>query len=100
MGGTMYGPTGRAHMDREASTVPMVGGKYGYLTADQYEQLSRSQQRKYWAKLKRMRDYADKRRKAAPKGVPVRQGTGGTGSPAFTDGASRETERLMRQPRS
>lgn len=52
--GTMYGPTGGERMDREASTVPMHGGRYGYLTKAQYDALSRTQQRKYWGKLARM----------------------------------------------
>lgn len=101
--GTMYGPTGRERMDREASTVPMHGGAYGYLTLAQYKQLSRSQQRKYWAALKRMADHgrkvrAQRRARGAARVAPT--GTGGLGGRSFAEGDSRETERIMRQAKS
>lgn len=95
--GTMYGSTGRERMDREASTVPVVGGKYGYLTRDELNKLSRSQQRKYWAKVARMRNYADKRRHAAVASIPVRLGTGGIGGRSVAD-VPGDTERIMQQP--
>jgi hypothetical protein len=65
LAGTMYGPTGGERMDREASTVPMHGGPFGYLTLAQYEALSRTHQRKYWAKLKRLTDQAKAHRRHA-----------------------------------
>lgn len=89
--------------DREASTVPMHGGAYGYLTLEQYEALSRSQRRKYWSKVKRMADFAKAKRVASrARGVKpaAPTGTGGVGGKSFTEGGSRETERLMQQPRS
>ncbi len=100
LAGTMHGPTGRDRMDRESSTVVMHGGPYGYLTEAQYAALSRSQQRKYWARIKRMQDDAAARRKAAVKTIPSRFGTGGVGGSSFTQGDSRETERIMKQARS
>lgn len=89
--------------DREASTVAMHGGTYGYLTLAQYERLSRSQQRKYWGKIKRDADRAEKaraqRRAAAlPRVGPT--GTGGVGGRSFMEGDSAQTERLMQQQRS
>lgn len=90
--------------DREASTVPMVGadtyGRFAYLTKGQYDRLSRTQQRKYWVKIKRDAEYARRRRTQARASVPVRQGTGGTGSRSFAEGDSAETERVMQQARS
>lgn len=89
----------RDRVDRTVVSPPMVGGRYGYLTRDQYEGLTRSQQRKYWAKIKKQNDYAAERRaQAAPRSlVGVASGTGGIGSRSFVDGAACETERLMRQ---
>ena len=96
--GTMFGPTGGQRMDRQASTVPMVGGVFGYLTQAQYEALSRTQKRKYWARLKRDADFRAARRRAPRKGVPVRLGNGGGGSHVFSDGvAAQETERVMQR---
>lgn len=99
LAGTMAGPTGRPRMDREASTVPMVGGRYGYLTRDQLDQRSRTQQRKYWAYIARQERYAKAHGRTA---LPVerRPGTGGVGSRGFVEGASAETERIMQQARS
>ncbi len=97
LAGTMYGPTGRVRLDREASTVRMVGGRYGYLTGKEYEALSRSQQRKYWARLKRDADFRERRRASARASVPVRLGTGGVGGRSLADGVSGETERVMQE---
>jgi hypothetical protein len=95
--GTMHGATGRVRMDREE----MVGGNaYGYLARSQYERLSRTQQRKYWARVGKARRFAADRRRNAVAALPVRLGTGGAGGASFADGDSRETEHLMRQPRS
>jgi hypothetical protein len=98
-GGTWAAPTGRDRMDKESSTVPIVGGTYGYLTGAQYEALSRSQQRKYWERIKKQKAYAKAHRGTQTR-VPVKLGTGGMGSSSFADGDSRETERVMRQPKS
>lgn len=102
--GTMAGSTGRERMDREASTVPMVGaakyGAYAYLTHAEYDGLSRSQQRKYWERIKRQAAYAERRKAVARASVPVRLGTGAVGGRSFAEGDSCETERLMQQPRS
>jgi hypothetical protein len=95
LGGTMDAPAGRERMDKESSTVPMVGGKYGYLTQGQYDELSRTQQRKYWARMHKMDAYA-KSHKRTPRTV-TRPGTGGVGGSSFAEGDSRETERVMRQ---
>lgn len=66
--GTMAGPIGRDRTESEE----MVGGSYGYLTQSQYRALSRTQQRKYWAKItKARRVTADRRRKAAGQLPPV-----------------------------
>lgn len=90
--GTLAGSLGRERSERPG----MVGGRYGYLEPSQYAQLSRTQQRKYWAKVKKMQDHGATRRHAAVE----RLGTGGAASHGFADAASRETEALMRQPRS
>lgn len=96
--GTMYGPTGGMRLDREASTVPVHGGRYGYLTFAQYDALSRTQQRKYWVRIKKNEDFADRQRGQAVKRLPVALGNGGAGAQNFTeDRASRDAERLMRQ---
>lgn len=73
--GTMAGPIGRERADKEASTVPMHGGTYGYLTKADYEQLSRTQQRKYWVKLRRMEQRAENLRTAARAKITADQQT-------------------------
>lgn len=95
--GTMFGPTGRERMDREASTVPMVGGKYGFLTREQLDALSRTQQRKYWARVARMTRYAKDQQRGALARVPVRQGTGGIGVRNLAADGLADTERVMQQ---
>lgn len=97
--GTMYGAIGRPRMDREASTVPLHGGKYGYLTRAQYDALSRSRQRKYWTYIAKQERYAKEHGRVARPAV-TRPGTGGAGSRSFVEGASAEAERIMQQPRS
>lgn len=97
--GTMAGPIGRERPDREASTVPMHGGKYGYLTRAQYDALSRSRQRKYWTYIAKQERYAKEHGRVARPAV-TRPGTAGAGSRSFVEGKSAETERLMQQPRS
>lgn len=90
--GTMAGPLGRERTEPE----PMHGGRLGHLTTPQYMALSRTQRRKYWAKIKNRRDHKNTpTRLASP-----RLGTGGLGSRGFTDGPHRDTETLMQQPRS
>jgi hypothetical protein len=76
--GTMYGPIGRDRMDRESSTVPMHGGTYGYLTEAEYEALSRTQQRKYWAKLRSMAQRSEQRRSDARKSRDAKAGQVGS----------------------
>lgn len=95
-GGTMSAPMGRDRMDKESSTVPIVGGTYGYLTQGQFNELSRSQQRKYWGRITKQKAYAKAHRGTQTR-LPVRPGTGGMGSSSFAEGDSRETERVMRQ---
>lgn len=66
--GTMSGPLGRDQSAREV----MVGGQFGYLPRNLYDALSRTQQRKYWNKIGKMRRLAaDRRRKAVPALSPV-----------------------------
>lgn len=86
---TMNGPTGRERSEPER----MHGGRGGWLTEAQYNALNRTQQRKYWAKLKRDRDHVDRRVRTRI----ARLGTGAIGSHGFTSGDSRTTEALMRQ---
>lgn len=90
----------RDRVDRTVVSPPMVGGKYGYLTQEQYDRLKRTSQRRYWEKVKKQRDYAAKQRASAGPRVltGVDSGTGGVGTRSFTDGVSRKTERLMQQP--
>lgn len=95
LGGTL-----NERADREASTVAVVGGTYGYLTRDEVDALSRSQRRKYWAKIKVMADHgarvrADNRAKGVSRIAPT--GTGGLGGKSFAEGRSARTERLMQQ---
>lgn len=102
---TMNGPTGRERSEPER----MHGGRGGWLTEAQYHALTRTQQRKYWAKLKRDRDRAKLERERAKlkrdrecvdtrgRARIARLGTGGTGSHGFASGDSRTTEALMRQ---
>lgn len=89
----------RERTDRTVVSPAMVGGRYGYLTREQYDELSRTQQRKYWERVKKQNSYASARRaQAAPRSlVGVDAGTGGIGSRSFTEGDSQATERLMRQ---
>lgn len=66
--GTMAGPLGRDQSAREL----MVGGQYGYLPQNRYDELTRTQQRKYWNKIGKLRRLAaDRRRKSAPALAPV-----------------------------
>ncbi len=98
-GDTWTAPTGRDRMDKESSTVPIHGGTYGYLTKAQYDALSRSQQRKYWTRIRKQEAYAKAHRGTQAR-VPVKLGTAGVGGSWFAEGDSRETERVMRQPKS
>lgn|SRR5574341_2338422 len=98
-GDTWTAPTGRERMDKESSTVPFHGGTYGYLTRAQYDDLSRSQQRKYWDRIRKQKAYAKAHRGTQVR-VPVKLGTAGMGNSSFAEGDSRETERVMRQPKS
>lgn len=66
--GTMHGPIGRERSEPEQ----MVGGHFGYLPKSEYNKLSRTQQRKYWAKISKSRKFtADRRRSAAAQVDPV-----------------------------
>jgi hypothetical protein len=61
----------------------ILGGQYGYLTQAQYDQLSRSQQRRYWKKVKVNQDrgivYATARaREAQEDSVPTSTRSGDT----------------------
>lgn len=92
--GTLAGSLGRERSEREA----MHGGMYGYLTTPQYNALSRTQQRKYWARLKKDRDQCTKIRATRVRIAATRFGTGGVGAHGFTDDqASRHIETLMRE---
>ncbi len=95
MGGTMYGATGRERMDKESSTVKIIGDRDGWLTQAQYDRLTRTQQRKYWSKVKRAKDA-----RTASRGTSLPQRPAGSDSKYFADGSSAETERLMQQQRS
>ena len=120
-GGTWSAPTGRDRMDKESSTVPIVGGTYGYLTQAQFDALGcdhgplsigvvcdstdcarkfRTRSRKYWQRIRKQEAYAAAQRAEGKRRLPVRLGTGGMGSSSFAEGDSRETERVMRQPKS
>lgn len=119
---TSVGPTGRDRMDKESSTVPIVGGTFGCLTQAQFDALGcdhsplgigvvcdssdcarrfRTRSRKYWERIRKQEAYAAARRAEGRKRLPVRLGTAGMGSSSFAEGDSRETEQVMRQaPRS
>ena len=57
--GTMALPVGRPRPDTQVINDVTVGGRCGYLTAEEYDGLSRTGQRKYW------RDVATNRERAA-----------------------------------
>ena len=57
--GTMALPVGRPRPDAQVINDVTVGGRCGYLTAEEYDGLSRTGQRKYW------RDVATNRERAA-----------------------------------
>ena len=119
-GGTWSAPTGRERMDKESSTVLIVGGTYGYLTQTQFDRMGcdhrplpfgvvcdssdcarrfRTRSRKYWARIRKQEAYAKTHRGTQTR-VPAKLGTGGMGTSSFAEGDSRETERIMRQPKS
>ena len=44
---TMDTPLGRERTDKRSAEIPTVGGRYGFLTQDEYDNLTRTQQRRY-----------------------------------------------------
>lgn len=44
---TMDAPLGRERTDKRSAEIPTVGGRHGFLTQDEYDNLTRTQQRRY-----------------------------------------------------
>lgn len=61
--GTMALPVGRPRPDAQVINVVCVGGRYGYLTQEEYDALSRTRQRAYWRHVATNRERAARARK-------------------------------------
>lgn len=48
---TMDAPLGRERTDKRSVEIPTVGDRHGFLTQDEYDNLNRSQQRRYWRQV-------------------------------------------------
>ena len=63
--GTMALPVGRPRPDAQVINDVCVGGRYGYLTQEEYDALSRTRQRAYWRHVATNRERAARARKTS-----------------------------------
>lgn len=100
--GTMAGSTGRMHLS-SGVLDEIAGGRHGWLSTTEVGELSRTQQRRYWEKVRRAKDAegaAGKRRREFERAHPefTVTGSGPTAASPYAADQSKESAGMDTKP--